>query len=152
MLFVENLFKVLKKNKVNFFSGVPDSILKNFSLYLEKKKLKNIVAANEGSAVSIGIGSFLEKKKISCVYLQNSGLGNAVNPLASIAHKDVYSIPKDLIKHARIKKDIVLSAAVNILEIWDKSLYEEVIDEAKVDFSSLAEEVMGDENEWIFLP
>ena len=93
MLFVENLFKVLKKNKVNFFSGVPDSILKNFSLYLEKKKLKNIVAANEGSAVSIGIGSFLEKKKISCVYLQNSGLGNAVNPLASIAHKDVYSIP-----------------------------------------------------------
>ena len=93
MLFVENLFKVLKKNKVNFFSGVPDSILKNFSIYLEKKKLKNIVAANEGSAVSIGIGSFLEKKKISCVYLQNSGLGNAVNPLASIAHKDVYSIP-----------------------------------------------------------
>ena len=52
-----------------------------------------------------------------------------------------------MIKHARIKKDIVLSAAVNILEIWDKSLYEEVIDEAKVDFSSLAEEVMGDENE-----
>ena len=56
-------------------------------------------------------------------------------------------IPKDLIKHAQIKKDIVLSAAVNILEIWDKNLYEDVIDEAKVDFSSLAEEVMGDENE-----
>ena len=55
--------------------------------------------------------------------------------------------PKDLIKHARIRKDIVLSAAVNILEIWDKNLYEEVIDEAKVDFSSLAEEVMGDDNE-----
>ena len=56
-------------------------------------------------------------------------------------------IPKDLIKHANIKKEIVVSAAVNILEIWDKNLYEEVIDEAKVDFSSLAEEVMGDENE-----
>lgn len=56
-------------------------------------------------------------------------------------------ISKDLIKHAHIKKDIVISAAVNILEIWDKTLYEEVIDEAKVDFSSLAEEVMGDENE-----
>ncbi len=56
-------------------------------------------------------------------------------------------IPKDLIKHACITKDIVLSAAVNILEIWDKNLYEEVIDEAKVDFSSLAEEVMGDDNE-----
>ena len=46
-----------------------------------------------------------------------------------------------------IRKDIVLSAAVNILEIWDKNLYEEIIDEAKVDFSSLAEEVMGDDNE-----
>ena len=56
-------------------------------------------------------------------------------------------IPKDLIKHACIRKDIVLSAAVNILEIWDKNLYEEIIDEAKVDFSSLAEEVMGDDNE-----
>ncbi|RPG54831.1 MAG: division/cell wall cluster transcriptional repressor MraZ [Flavobacteriales bacterium] len=56
-------------------------------------------------------------------------------------------IPKDLIKHACIRKDIVLSAAVNILEIWDKKLYEEIIDEAKVDFSSLAEEVMGDDNE-----
>lgn len=93
MLFVENLFEVFKKNKINFFSGVPDSILKNFSLFLEKKKLKNIVAANEGSAVSLGIGTYLEKKKLGCVYLQNSGLGNAVNPLASIAHKDVYSIP-----------------------------------------------------------
>ena len=56
-------------------------------------------------------------------------------------------IPKDLIKHACIRKDIVLSAAVNILEIWDKNQYEEIIDEAKVDFSSLAEEVMGDDNE-----
>ena len=56
-------------------------------------------------------------------------------------------IPKDLIKHACIKKYIVLSAALNILEIWDKNLYEEIIDEAKVDFSSLAEEVMGDDNE-----
>ena len=56
-------------------------------------------------------------------------------------------LTKDLLKHAHIKKDIVVSAAVNILEIWDKNLYEEVIDEAKVDFSSLAEEVMGNENE-----
>ena len=56
-------------------------------------------------------------------------------------------IPKDLIKHAKIKKDIVVSAAVNILEIWDKNLYEEIIDEAKIDFSSLAEEVMGDGDE-----
>ena len=53
-------------------------------------------------------------------------------------------IPKDLINHAKISKDIVVSSAVNILEIWDKSLYEEAIDDAKGDFGNLAEDVMGD--------
>ena len=53
-------------------------------------------------------------------------------------------IPKDLINHAKITKDIVVSSAVNILEIWDKSLYEEAIDDAKGDFGNLAEDVMGD--------
>ena len=53
-------------------------------------------------------------------------------------------IPKDLINHAKISKDIVVSSAVNILEIWDKSLYEEAIDDAKGEFGDLAEDVMGD--------
>mgnify|MGYP001329299702 FL=1 len=53
-------------------------------------------------------------------------------------------IPKDLINHAKISKDIVVSSAVNILEIWDKSLYEEAIDDAKGEFGNLAEDVMGD--------
>ena len=53
-------------------------------------------------------------------------------------------IPKDLVKHAQIGKEIVVSSAVNILEIWDKSLYEKAIDEATLDFGALAEEVMGD--------
>jgi len=56
-------------------------------------------------------------------------------------------IPKDLIKHAKIEKDIVVSSAVNIFEIWDKSLYEKAIDAAAIDFGALAEEVMGDKNE-----
>ncbi len=56
-------------------------------------------------------------------------------------------IPKDLIKHAQIKKEIVVSSAINILEIWDKSLYESAIDEAALDFGALAEEVMGDKND-----
>ncbi|MGA1545807.1 MAG: division/cell wall cluster transcriptional repressor MraZ, partial [Flavobacteriaceae bacterium] len=56
-------------------------------------------------------------------------------------------IPKDLIKHAQIEKDIVVSSAVNIFEIWDKSLYEKAIDAAAIDFGALAEEVMGDKNE-----
>ena len=53
-------------------------------------------------------------------------------------------IPKDLINHARISKNIVVSSAVNILEIWDKTLYEEAINDAKGDFGNLAEDVMGD--------
>ena len=53
-------------------------------------------------------------------------------------------IPKDLINHAKITKHIVISSAINILEIWDKSLYEESINEATLDFGVLAEEVMGD--------
>ena len=56
-------------------------------------------------------------------------------------------IPKDLVKHAQIGKEIVVSSAVNILEIWDKSIYEKAIDEATLDFGALAEEVMGDKND-----
>ena len=55
-------------------------------------------------------------------------------------------IPKNLINHAKINKEVVVSSALNILEIWDKNLYEKSIDEATIDFASLAEQVMGDEN------
>tara|TARA_E500000081_G_scaffold116248_1_gene119533 strand:- start:707 stop:1174 length:468 start_codon:yes stop_codon:yes gene_type:complete len=56
-------------------------------------------------------------------------------------------IPKDLTNHAKISKKVVVSSVVNILEIWDKAMYEKAIDEATTDFASLAEEVMGDQNE-----
>ena len=56
-------------------------------------------------------------------------------------------IPKDLVAFAAIDKDIVLSSAVNILEIWDKDLYEKAIDDSVGDFAALAEEVMGNVND-----
>tara|TARA_B100001778_G_scaffold193368_1_gene159381 strand:- start:1519 stop:1983 length:465 start_codon:yes stop_codon:yes gene_type:complete len=56
-------------------------------------------------------------------------------------------IPKNLISYVNIKKEIVISSTVNILEIWDKSNYEKAIDEATIDFGSLAEEVMGNKDE-----
>ena len=56
-------------------------------------------------------------------------------------------IPKDLLGHAGINKEVVVSSAVNILELWDKTQYEEAIDAATLDFGALAEEVMGDQNE-----
>lgn len=55
-------------------------------------------------------------------------------------------VPKDLAVFASISKDIVLSSAVNIIEIWDKDLYEKAIDDSVVDFADLAEDVMGDLN------
>ena len=61
-------------------------------------------------------------------------------------------IPRDLISHAKIQKDIVLSSAVNILEIWDKELYEASIDAAAIDFGSLAEDVMGDKDNNVSTP
>ena len=98
MIKVSSLINLLKKNNSNFYTGVPDSVLKELSYALQKKGKKNhLIATNEGSAVSIGIGHYLSTKKIPCVYLQNSGLSNAINPLISIAHEKVYSIPLILI-------------------------------------------------------
>ena len=56
-------------------------------------------------------------------------------------------IPKDLVVFANISKDIVLSSAVNIVEIWDKDLYEKAIDDSVIDFADLAEDVMGNVND-----
>ena len=56
-------------------------------------------------------------------------------------------IPKDLVSFASISKDLVLSSAVNIVEIWDKELYEKSISESEVDFADLAEQVMGNLND-----
>ena len=56
-------------------------------------------------------------------------------------------IPKDLVTHAQIFKEVVVSSTVNILEIWDKTLYEKAIDEAALDFGALAEDVMIDRND-----
>ena len=82
MIDVKNLILKLEKNKINFFCGVPDSILKPFTNYIEQhKKNKHLICANEGGAIGIGVGNYLSSKKITCVYMQNSGLGNAVNPL-----------------------------------------------------------------------
>ena len=98
MIKVNSLISILKKNNSNFFTGVPDSVLKELSIYLQTKNKKNhVIATNEGSAVSIAIGHYLSTKKIPSVYMQNSGLSNALNPLISIAHPKVYSIPLILI-------------------------------------------------------
>ena len=79
----------------NFFTGVPDSLLKDFCAYLSdtKKPEEHIIAANEGNSVALAAGHFMATGSPACVYMQNSGLGNTVNPLLSLMDEDVYKIP-----------------------------------------------------------
>ncbi len=80
---------------VGFYTGVPDSLLKQFCAYLKDNvpKERNIIAANEGCSVGLATGYHLATGKIPLVYMQNSGMGNATNPLLSLADPDVYNIP-----------------------------------------------------------
>lgn len=88
-------FIKLQKEDINFFAGVPDSLLKNFCSFMDENLDINnhVISANEGSSIAISIGYHLATGKVPLVYMQNSGLGNAINPLLSLADKKVYSIP-----------------------------------------------------------
>lgn len=89
----------LQSEGVDFFTGVPDSLLKNVCAYITDHldERHNIIAANEGGAVALAAGYHLATGKVGCVYMQNSGEGNAVNPLASLTDGEVYHIPLLLI-------------------------------------------------------
>lgn len=80
---------------VEFYAGVPDSLLKNLCAYITDNiaRENNIIAANEGGAVALAAGYHLATGKTGCVYMQNSGEGNAVNPLLSLMDADVYKMP-----------------------------------------------------------
>ena len=79
---MKELFEKINK-KTDLYVGVPDSLLKDFIIEINKTSKKHIVATNEGQAVSIAFGAMLAGKSV-CVYLQNSGLGNIINPLTSL--------------------------------------------------------------------
>ena len=95
MIDVKEAYETLKRSGVDMFTGVPDSLLKNFCAYVTDtaQKGKHIIAANEGNAVGIAAGHYLATGHPALVYMQNSGLGNTVNPLLSLADEKVYSIP-----------------------------------------------------------
>src|SRR3989338_7174680 len=95
MVHPKQFVESLKRNGVSFFIGVPDSLLKEFLAYIEEKvpETDRITAANEGNAIAIAAGYPLATGSIPAVYMQNSGLGNAVNPLTSLADREVYGIP-----------------------------------------------------------
>lgn len=123
-------YKELNNNAISFFAGVPDSLLKNFLGFISDfvPSNKNIITANEGAAIALAAGYHIATNKIPMVYMQNSGLGNAINPLLSLADREVYSIPmilmigwrgepniKDEPQH--IKQGRITPALLNTLEI-----------------------------------
>lgn len=97
------MLDMLIQEECQYFFGVPDSVLKDFTKNLDSALtssdgiLNHITAVNEGAAVSMAAGLHLSTGKIPCVYMQNAGLGNAVNPLTSLVNKEVYGIPMLLI-------------------------------------------------------
>lgn len=95
MINPKTFFNELSALGVNFYAGVPDSLLKSFCAYVTDNVAKenHVITANEGAAVGLGIGYHLSVGGIPLVYLQNSGLGNTINPIASLADEEVYSIP-----------------------------------------------------------
>ena len=80
---------------VEFYAGVPDSLLKNVCAYITDhiEPRCHIIAANEGGAVALAAGYHLATNKVGCVYMQTSGQGNTINPLASLTDREVYHIP-----------------------------------------------------------
>ena len=95
MIDVKETYEALVGSGIDMFTGVPDSLLKNICAYITDTtpRERHIIAANEGNAVGIAAGHYLATGKPALVYMQNSGLGNTVNPLLSLADEKVYSIP-----------------------------------------------------------
>ena len=89
--------KFVKVLGSDFYTGVPDSQLKSLCNYLMNSygidSKHHIIAANEGNCVGIAAGYHLSTGKIPVVYMQNSGEGNIINPVASLLNDKVYAIP-----------------------------------------------------------
>lgn len=95
MINPKDLYEIFLQNGITFFTGVPDSLLKDFCSYVSDKagSENHIISTNEGSALGLASGYYLSTGKPALVYMQNSGLGNSVNPLLSLADSEVYGIP-----------------------------------------------------------
>ncbi len=87
--------KTMQQEDISLFTGVPDSLLKEICACITSSvdARRHIITANEGAAVALATGHHIATGEIALVYMQNSGLGNTVNPLLSIADREVYSIP-----------------------------------------------------------
>jgi phosphonopyruvate decarboxylase len=123
-------FDTLKAQGIDFFVGVPDSLLKDFCAYVadHTSAKDHVITANEGNAMAMAAGYYLGTGRPALVYLQNSGLGNTVNPLMSLNDPEVYGLPallmvgwrgepgvKDEPQH--IKQGRITPAMLDVMEI-----------------------------------
>jgi len=141
-------YKALINRKVDFFTGVPDSLLKDICAYISDNapEERHIIAANEGASVGLAVGNYLASGKLPLVYMQNSGFGNTVNPLLSIADDDVYGVPillligwrgepgiKDEpqhVKQGRVSEELLIAMQIPYQIIDKNSDVNTVLDEA----------------------
>ena len=95
MIRPEYFIEKLREHGIDCYAGVPDSLLKNMCAYITDHfdAAHNIIAANEGAAIGLAAGHYLATGQPACVYMQNSGEGNIINPLASLTDQEVYNIP-----------------------------------------------------------
>lgn len=95
MLDPKDFYEALARADVSFYAGVPDSLLKDFCAYVTDATPpeRHVITANEGGAVALAMGHWLATSQLGLVYMQNSGLGNTVNPLTSLADPAVYGVP-----------------------------------------------------------
>ena len=154
MIDPKDFIKALKRENIKFVTGVPDSLFKSLCLEFEKNPtgINHLTASNEGSSIGLAIGHYLSKKKPALVYLQNSGLGNTVNPLVSLADEKIYKIPiilligwrgeidnnnfqiKDEPQHQKqgiITKKLLETLGINYLELNSKSNVNHVLKKIK---------------------
>lgn len=98
MIQPQDFLQQLTKAGIRFYAGVPDSLLKGLLAAIARQfHGEHFIAANEGAAIGLATGYHLATGNVPAVYLQNSGLGNIINPLTSLTDKDMYSIPMLLI-------------------------------------------------------
>lgn len=99
MINQKRVLNTLQESGVRFFTGVPDSFLNGFCNYLLETipEDRHVIAANEGNAIAIASGYYFSTGIIPLVYMQNSGMGNTLNPLVSLADRNVYSVPMILL-------------------------------------------------------
>lgn len=103
-----NFYNYLKGHNFGLFAGVPDSLLKDFCscVFEHEDSMHNVISANEGNSVALASGYYMSSGRYGVVYMQNSGLGNAINPLLSLADPKVYSIPMLLVIGWRGEPDV----------------------------------------------